>query len=357
MDFVITASTLRRAAAPLAIIGSLLALAAPSGAAPRSPLPPVHVRGTVYTFDNQEPIPGATVRVVQFPGLSATTGPDGTYDLAVPDGREITLYAEAAGHHALHTQTFVTHGRDLEHVNHQDPTTGTYHALAGLMSVQLDANDNPTECVVVSTFSTMNVRDVSFQQFVDYGAHGVAGATAYATPSLPSPVYFNESVIPDRTRTESSVDGGVIWTHVPAGTYRFHGQSPNTRFASFRADCEPGRVVNANPPQGLYELRPGEAVDSTVDAKLAKPRVNRKGSSLKAKVKGGEYVSAVGDLFKGRKRIAHRDPGIYLPGAQTLNYRLGEKLAGRKLRLVVTLTDPEGNTKVLRRKVRVPVRR
>jgi hypothetical protein len=353
MDFVTTASFLRRAAGSLAIFGSLLALAGPPVANARAHLPPVHVRGTVYTFDNQEPIPSATVRVVEFPGLAATTGPDGSYDLTVPDGREITLYAKAAGHHALHTQTFVTRGGDLDHVNHQDPTIGIYHALAALMSVPLDANDNPTQCVVVSTFSTVNVRDLSFQGFVDYGAHGVAGATAYATPSLPPPVYFNESVIPDRTRTESSVDGGVIWTNVPTGTYRFHGQHPSTRFASFRADCEPGRVVNANPPQGLYELRPGEPVDTTVDATLAKPRVNHKGSKLRAKVKGAEYVSAVGDLFKGRKRIAHRAPGIYLPGAQLLNYRLGKKLAGRKLRLVATLTDPEGNTKVLRRKVRV----
>jgi hypothetical protein len=88
---VITRSILRRAGASLVVAGSLLVLAAPAGAAPRSPLPPVHVRGTVYTFDNQDPIPGATVRVVQFPDLATTTGPDGSYDLAVPDGHEITL--------------------------------------------------------------------------------------------------------------------------------------------------------------------------------------------------------------------------------------------------------------------------
>src|SRR6185295_12906549 len=32
----------------------------------------------------------------------------------------------------------------------------------------------------------------------------------------------------------------------------------STSFASFLATCEPGRIVNANPPWGAYELSPGE---------------------------------------------------------------------------------------------------
>ena len=41
---------------------------------------------------------------------------------------------------------------------------------------------------------------------------------------------------------------------MPAGTYTIHGRSPTTKFASFTATCEPGRVVNANPPWGLSQL-------------------------------------------------------------------------------------------------------
>jgi hypothetical protein len=104
----------------------------------------------------------------------------------------------------------------------------------------------------------VNVRDLSFEDFVAYGAHGVAGATASARPALPDPIYFNESVIPDPSLTESSVDGGVLWLDVPAGVYRFRAHHPSARFASFIATCEPGRLVNANPPQGLYQLKPGE---------------------------------------------------------------------------------------------------
>jgi hypothetical protein len=349
-------SATRRAAVPLALTATLLTLAAvaaaPAGAA--KPLGSVHMRGTVYTFDNQDPIAGATVKVAELPGVSATSGADGTYDLVVPDGTAVTPYAEAAGHRGLHTQTFVTEGRDMERVNHQIPTTGAFQFLAGTLGVPMDANDNPVECAVVSTFSTVNVRDVSFAEFVAYGAHGVAGATGSATPALGKPTYFNDSVIPDASKTESSIDGGVVWTRIPAGVYRFSAQHPTTRFANFRATCVPGRVVNANPPQGFYELRPGEELDTKVDAKVKRARINRNGTRLKLKVSGGEYVRVVADLLKGRKRLAHRAHSRYRPGTQGFTFALGERLAGKKLKLRVTAEDGEGNVVVLKRKLQVP---
>lgn len=348
-------SATRRAAAPLALIATLTlaaVAAAPAGAA--KPLGSVHMRGTVYTFDNQVPIAGATVKVAELPGVSATSGADGTYDLVVPDGTAVTPYAEAAGHRALHTQTFVTEGRDMERVNHQIPTTGAFQFLAGILAVPMDANDNPVECAVVSTFSTVNVRDVSFAEFVAYGAHGVAGATGSATPALGKPTYFNDSVIPDASKTESSIDGGVVWTRIPAGVYRFSAQHPTTRFANFRATCVPGRVVNANPPQGFYELRPGEELDTAVDARLARPSVVGRGSRLKIKASGGEYVSVAGELLKGAKRVGRSVPEGYRPGPRRLFFKLGDGLAGRRLTVRVTAEDGEGNVTVLQRKLRVP---
>ena len=61
------------------------------------------------------------------------------------------------------------------------------------------------------------MRNRSFDGFVRYGAHGVAGATASATPALKSPFYFNAQVIPDPAQRRSSKDGGVIWTGVAPG--------------------------------------------------------------------------------------------------------------------------------------------
>jgi hypothetical protein len=120
--------------------------------------------------------------------------------------------------------------------------------------VPLDEHGELRQCGIVSTFSTRNVRDLSFRGFTRYGAHGVAGATAFATPALPDPVYFNEDVIPDPLQQLSSIDGGVIWTRVPNGVFRIRAHHPATGFASFVATCKPGRVVNANPPWGLHEL-------------------------------------------------------------------------------------------------------
>lgn len=218
----------------------------------------IHISGTAYAFDNQLPIAGATIRVAELPKAKAKSAADGSYDLVVPAGTRVTPYIEAAGFHGIYLQTFFTGRKDIPRVNFQVPSVGIYHALAALLGVELGPDDNPENCVVVSTFSTVNVRDLSFEDFVAYGAHGVAGATASARPALPDPIYFNASVIPDPSLDESSIDGGVLWLDVPAGVYRFSAHHPSARFASFIATCEPGRLVNANPPQGLYQLKPGE---------------------------------------------------------------------------------------------------
>jgi len=203
-----------------------------SAAKPHQGVPAtVHIRGTAYTFENQQPIAGATIRVAELPGVSATSLSDGSYDLVVPDGTKVTAYVDATGHHRIYAQTFVTTGRDLDRVNFQVPTQPIYFALAALLGVELDANGELVRCAIVSTFANVNVRELSFPDFVAFGAHGVAGATATTTPTLPDPVYFNESVIPDPSRTESSIDGGVIWTEVPEGVHRVQGHHPTERLA------------------------------------------------------------------------------------------------------------------------------
>ena len=350
----------RDVAATATMLFALFCLAAPGGATAKKKgaLPPIHVLGTVYTFDNQTPIAGATVRVAELPGVSAQTGPDGGYDLLVSDGTKFTPYADAVGHHRIYLQTYVSQGKDLERVNFQMPSDIAYNLLALILSVPRDANNDLVNCAVVSTVSTVNVRDVSFNDFVAYGAHGVAGATASASPALPNPIYFNESVVPDASRTESSVDGGVVWPVVPGGVYRFTAHHPTTRFAPFRATCEPGRVVNANPPQGFYELRSGEQVDSSVAASLAATHFDLSGYKvlLKARVKAHEYVAVSGVLRRGKKARAKRRTKGYAPGKRTLAFPIGHGLAGKRIALKLTVEDGQGNVKTLSRKLEVPRR-
>lgn len=241
---------LRSGAAVLAVAAAVAVPASAAGAT-------VRLSGTAYEFDHPATrLAGATVRVAEHPRLHATVRKNGAYRLAVPDRARVTPYVDAKGHHRIYLQTFTTRGRDLSRVNFQVPTDGTYKALAALLKVPLDSKGEIRDCAIVSTFSTRKVRNLSFNEFVSYGAHGVPGATATATPRLASPFYFNAQVIPDPAQKRSSKDGGVIWTGVRPGRYVIRGHRPHTRFASFVATCKRGRIVNANPPWGLSELGP-----------------------------------------------------------------------------------------------------
>jgi hypothetical protein len=266
-------SSLRRALAVIVPV-ACLCVTGPATASAAS----VHVLGTAYEFNNVHTmLAGGVVKVAEYPKLSATIRSDGSYDIAVPDRKKVTLYAVAAGYHSIYTQTFATGGEDLDNVNLQTPTDAVYDGLKALLSVPVDANDNPSQCAIVSTFSTVNVRDLSYQQFIAYGAHGVAGGTASGSPALPTATYFNENVIPDPAQKLSSKDGGVVWTRVPSGVYRISAKHPTTKFAPFTATCVPGRVVNANPPWGLHQL----AKDNSVTAKAAWTRT-AKGAKLRS---------------------------------------------------------------------------
>ncbi len=215
----------------------------------------VHLRGTAYEFNDVHTLlAGATIRVVEFPRLTAVVQRDGRYDLIVPDRTRVTPYIVARGFHTIYLQTFTTDGENLANVNFQTPTEAVYKGLVALLGVPVDAQGNPSKCAIVSTFSTRNIRDLSYAKFIAYGAHGVAGATASARPALPKPVYFNKNVLPDPAQTASSQDGGVVWTNVRSGVYTVTAHDPRTRFASFVATCRPGRVINANPPWGLHQL-------------------------------------------------------------------------------------------------------
>jgi hypothetical protein len=303
-----------RAVAPLLVA---VALAVPAGASAAS----VHIRGTAYEFNNTHVrLAGATIRIAELPRLRATARRDGTYDLAVPDRARVTPYISAAGYHTIYLQTFRTAGEDIQRANFQTPTESVYRALAALLDVPLDPRGELRACAIVSTFSTRNVRDLSFERFIAYGAHGVAGATAFATPRLPAPIYFNESVVPDPAQRRSSNDGGVLWTGVPSGVYTIRARHPSTRFASFVATCRPGRVVNANPPWGLHEL--GKAMHASVSARWAGTRLTR---LRLAKLPARAVVRVEGRTF-GRPRGGRLDLLAAL-GRPAPRLRVGQTLS------------------------------
>ena len=86
------------------------------------------------------------------------------------------------------------------------------------------------------------------------GAHGEAGAVVTLNPPLPAehgPIYFNAQVLPDRTLTETSEDGGVLFIQVPPGEYVWTATRPDTLFSRIKSKCRVGFLVNASPPWGL----------------------------------------------------------------------------------------------------------
>ena len=249
----ITASR-RTAAVACALLAATVAAFAAQGAEARST---VTMSGTAYEFNKVSVrLVGAQVRIAEYPKLKTVVrNADGSYSLKVPArAKAITPYITFPGYSQIHLQTFSTSGKNLKNVNFQTPTIDIASALGLLLNIPISKAGQPAKCVIVSTFSTSNVHNLDFNGFIGYGAHGILGATASTSPKLPGPTYFNDNVIPDPSKTESSKDGGVIWTNVPNGAYTVKASKPGNRFASFKATCRPGRIVNANPPWGLYQL-------------------------------------------------------------------------------------------------------
>jgi hypothetical protein len=222
-------------------------------------MPTGHIRGTAYTFNTPDPIVGATIKVEEFPGLlPAVTGVDGSYDIEVPAGEPVTLYIEAAGHHSIHVQTFTLDialaARDIDGVNFQTPTDGIYDGLKALVNGFTGKDPFDGGCVIVTTVGDARMVGMSFDEFINFHPHGLAGATVQIDPPSAIPIYFNDQVLPDATQQTTSIDGGVLWPNVPPGEYTLTASLPGTEFATVRARCQDGWVVNASPVQGLHAI-------------------------------------------------------------------------------------------------------
>jgi hypothetical protein len=320
----------------------------------------VTISGRAYAFNHMDTfLSGATIRVREFPDLAATTDANGDYALQVPDDANVTPFIEPpAGYNQIDLQTFHTRGEPIENANFQTPGDAEYNGLAALLSVPFGADNRPEQCVIVTTASARNVRGVDYETFHERTPHGVAGATSHTIPAVPGPTYFNDSVIPDKTKTATSGDGGIIWTEVPAGTYRVVTESPSTRFASFLATCQPGRVVNANPPWGAYELSPGE---KPLGASVVAGSVSKVGKGRKharrlviVKVRTAESLSAKLTLRQDGQSVAKKAKTKFAAPKDKLALKVSPSADAGKAKLQVKLTDSAGDSVTEKLKVRLP---
>ncbi len=344
----------------------------------------VSISGKAYVFNHMDTgISGATIKVRELPKLSATTDQFGDYVLKVPNDTNVTPYILSGeglltkrkfeggspdGTVQTHwnevdLQTFHTRGADIENANFQSPADGEFAGLKALLSVPARADGRPEQCAIVTTASARNVRGVDYHTFWANTPHGVAGATSIEYPAIDGPIYFNEGVIPDKSKTSTSDDGGIIWPVVPAGRYRIETTSPDARFASFLATCEPGRIINANPPWGNYELGPGEKPlgASNVAGSVRKIKAYRKGRKrfLAIRVDAGEKLgldlvfrsknrrpTVVGGFVSGHVRAGKKFVKVRMPGASP-RHRL-------PLKLKITLDDASGVKFTSKHRVTLP---
>ena len=148
----------------LGSLALLISLLVPAAAAADGS---VTISGKAYKFNHMDtPIPGATIRVRELPDVTATTDGDGDYVLTVPDDTTVTPYIDPPdGYNEIDLQTFHTRGQDIVNANFQTPADAEYNGLRGLLGVPAGPDGRPTDCVIVTTASARNVRDVDYQTF------------------------------------------------------------------------------------------------------------------------------------------------------------------------------------------------
>jgi hypothetical protein len=351
-----------------------LVLAIPASA-PAATGDTVHIRGVAYAFFGiDDHMPGAIVRIEEFPGLAAPVEPDGSYDIEVPDDANVTPYIDPPpGYRTTYLQTFHTSGEDLDAVHFQVTPDLYYLAFAGLLSVPLDDQQTLEECAIVSTFSIHEARDATTFDpgFKDVYPHGLPGSTATIEPvkgSTRGPIYFNSSVIPDVAETSSSVDGGVLWVEVPPGWYRLTPSNPDSGVAPFLAHCENGRLVNASPPWGFYELKPGEQPNPAVladppdervagrirgDAKL---RVRGERRIVRVRFRTDEPTSARLRVLRGQRRLGIPAERRLPAGKHRLQVRIRRSVPAGPAIARLRLRDGAGNRLAIERGLFVPRR-
>ena len=355
----------------------MLAGAQAAGAAGKT----VTITGKAYVFGHMDtPISNAPIKVREFPKLTATTDEIGDYKLKVPNEANVTPYIPSGEGlltrrnlddyspkdedkvqthwNEIDLQTFHPRGQNLVNVNFQVPVDPEYAGLKAILSVQADPDGRNTNCAIVTTASVRNVRDVNYAKFESETArlhgHGVPGASAIGYPALGEPIYFTEQTIPLPTQKETSLDGGIVWTEVPPGTYRVVTTSKTDRFASFLATCKPRRVVNANPPWGAYQLTKGEkplgasnVAGSVISAKATrKGKIGRYGTVV---LKAGENLNAAVTLKAGGGAVTK---SLKLkPGTRKVRVNVDFRRKWKKANMVVRLKDASGVSITTKKKI------
>ncbi len=216
-------------------------------AADLTPGPTATVSGRVFIFGPAGgALKDAKVTLLEHPQLgAATTDAQGDWSIAgVPVGSTATAVLDHSDYTPNQTGTHVVPKEGFDRLAFQAVGQLIYDIYVAAVGITPD----PTRCQISTT--------VTWYSTAKYppAPHGEAGATVTIEPPLSAshgPVYFNASVIPDPKLTETSADGGVVFTNVPPGTYTLRAHKAGVAFEDVVATCRAGLLVNAAPPRGL----------------------------------------------------------------------------------------------------------
>ncbi len=237
----------------------------------------VNVSGIAWVFSlgPYGRIDGATVSVLEDDSLFTITDSDGAFTVEqLPVGSEATFVLSHENHPLTYTKTFTIPPHDIDDLTFQIPDWELYHALEDFIGITSD----PSKCQIVSTFTRYG------KTIGDPGAHGEPGALLTVEPAggaEEGPIYFNDQVLPDRTRSYSSIDGGVLLVNVEPGDYTLTARCmddptamleeyppeanedeslrcayEDVDFESLLMKCRAGVFLNASPSYGLQATMP-----------------------------------------------------------------------------------------------------
>ncbi|MCB0868848.1 MAG: hypothetical protein KDB48_09130, partial [Solirubrobacterales bacterium] len=114
----------------------------------------------------------------------------------------------------------------------------------------------------------------------------------------------------------------------------------------FLATCAPGRIINANPPMGAYELSPGESARtfSNVAGSLDSVKVKRQGKrkrSVTLSINAGEALGLDVKIRRAGKVIASRKVKS-VTSPRSMTFAINPKVKPGKLKVSAKLTDASG---------------
>ena len=206
----------------------------------------------VGAIEQQKDVTGATAYLLEFPDVTQPVALDGSFTFSgLPEGGEFTVAV-------VHPDYFPSLS-PLITIGNKDVTAVNFQVVTQLIAVYLgilvgyDSTDT-TQCQMVVTVTAMG----DSQSL--WWAPGEPGATVTTEPALApehGPFYFNTSVVPDKTLTMTTTDGGVLIAGAKPGIYTWTAHKDGVPFSTQRLKCVGGWLSNGVPPLGLQAGKVG----------------------------------------------------------------------------------------------------